>query len=417
MGELDRRAAPIDCEMVAAELERNDELDLVGGVSYVAGLGSGSYRAKKFDGYVAAIREAAHQRRLIEIGNTIAERAFEQQKPDQILAYVLGEMRKLQSDNGQPADAPPILSLDELLEVETPMEKMFFDTFPVPAQGLTLMTGASKGGKTVLATQLAIAVASGKPLFDYYRVVETGPVLFVERDDPKGPAALKGQIRLAGCISGTPLYTTGAAPEGFGPAMIEWLDEKITKPSLKLVILDSYTAIRAALTGGADIVKLERAELELLDDLGKRHGCAIVLIHHGSKSAADLDWTLSPAGSFAMFAGAEALCHVSRFADADGDPERLVRIRGRHSSDLYLALRFTTETLGYEFVLDGTAATMFPLIRQLQGEFKTDPFTVKALMDATGFSKAHAYRQIDRLRRADALVRLDGNEYKLAVRV
>jgi RecA-family ATPase len=327
-----------------------------------------------------------------------------------------GPIKEAKKD-GTKSKPPRILTCDELLETEAPMEKMLFDTFPVPAAGLTLVVGASKGGKTVLGTQLSIAAATGNSLFDYYRVLEKGPVLIVERDDPRGPVALKTQIKLGGCTVGTPLYTTGESPEGFGPAMIEWLEEQITKLSLKLVVLDSYTAIRAERRGSSDIVKIERAELERLDSLGKRHGCAIILIHHGSKSAADLDWTMSGSGSFAMFAAAEALCHVSRFVDGDGDPERLVRIRGRHSSDLYLALRFQKQTLGYEYVLEGGAAPLYPLLRRISGEFQKEPFTIKMLMDRTELSKAHAYRQIDRLRRADAVAKLEGNEYVLAVRL
>jgi RecA-family ATPase len=53
------------------------------------------------------------------------------------------------------------------------------------------MFGAPKSNKTLLAVQMAIAVASGNPLFDYYRVLTPGPVLLVEQDDPAGAASFK----------------------------------------------------------------------------------------------------------------------------------------------------------------------------------------------------------------------------------
>ena len=324
----------------------------------------------------------------------------------------------------QPAEPPQVLNFAELHEKETPLEKMIFDTFPIPIEGLTLIVGAPKAGKSILATQVAASVATGTSLFDCYGVQQQGPVLIVERDDPRGPLALKSQLMKLAPDPQTPIYSTGESPEGFGPAMAEWLEGQITKLELKLVVLDSYTAIRASRSGNPDIVKLERAELELLDSLAKRLGCAIVLIHHGSKSAADLDWTMSASGSFAMFAGTETLCHISRFSDMDGAPERLVRMRGRHSGDLHLALRYIKSALSYEHIVEGPAAPLFPLLHQIKTEFGNQPFTAKALYQATGHSPATGYRLITKLRHAQAIVRHDASgtekgaaEYLLAIKI
>ena len=115
-----------------------------------------------------------------------------------------------------------------------------------------------------------------------------------------------------------------------------------------------------------------------------------------------------------MSAATEAQVHVSRFPELDGAaPERLVRIRGRHSADVEMVLRFRKETLDYEHVLEGVAATLYPLLLQMRTAFGSNTFTPKGLSQATGVSRATAHRQIDRLYRAGAIEKRGFGEYSL----
>jgi Fic family protein len=115
-----------------------------------------------------------------------------------------------------------------------------------------------------------------------------------------------------------------------------------------------------------------------------------------------------------MSAATESQIFVSRFPDLDiAAPERLVRIRGRHSEDLEMVLRFRKETLDYEHVLEGGAASAYPLILQIRTAFGAQVFGAKELTHATGVSRATAHRQIDRLYRAGALQKRGFGEYCL----
>jgi hypothetical protein len=83
----------------------------------------------------------------------------------------------------------------------------------LPSTGATLMFGAPKCNKTLLAVQAGIAVASAHPLCDYYRVVEPGAVLMVEQDDPAGAASLKSILeRSAVPVAGIPFYLAAQIP-------------------------------------------------------------------------------------------------------------------------------------------------------------------------------------------------------------
>jgi hypothetical protein len=310
--------------------------------------------------------------------------------------------------------APSVLSVSQLYEMEFPPAEMLIEGM-LPLRGASMIVGAAKSGKTILAVQMAVAIAKGTALFDYYRVLKQGAVMIIEHDDPSGAGSIKTILQRAGVTKNVPIYVVERMPFEFGPEFLAWLEEQIRSLSLRLVVLDSYTSLRGSRGKGIDIVKAEQSELGRLDDLAKRTGCASGLIHHGSKGSAGMDWSEKAAGTFAMSAATESQIHVSRFSDLEGKaPERLIRTRGRHSADLEMVLRFREDTLDYEHVLEGGASTFYPAVVQIRTGFGKEPFTPKNLTHQTGVAIATAHRQIGRLYQAGVLVKRGYGEYFLA---
>jgi hypothetical protein len=314
-------------------------------------------------------------------------------------------------------DAPRVLSVSDLLDLDVPAPEMLFEGMPVPMRGASLLVGAAKSGKTLLAIQKAIAVASGVALFGHYRVLNPGPALIVEQDDPAGEASIKAILERCRVHRDLPLYVVPLVSYSFGPKLLEWIESKATELAVRFLVLDSYTSLRGSRGAGVDIVKAEQYELTSLDTLAKKLGSAFEIVHHASKGSAALDWSEKAAGTFAMSAATEAQIHVSRFAELDcAAPERLVRVRGRHSTDVEMVLRLRTETLDYEQVLEGGAASLYPLLLQIQTDFEHNSFGPKELSQAIGVSRATAHRHISALYRAGALQKRAFGEYTLAVR-
>jgi hypothetical protein len=307
---------------------------------------------------------------------------------------------------------PVILSVADLMALEVTPPSMLIEGI-LPASGASLMFGAPKSNKTLLAVQMAIAVASGHPLFDYYRVLTPGPVMIVEQDDPAGAASLKDILRRSPVpVDGIPFYLAPRVPFTFGLEFLEWLEGQIGGRELRFIVLDSYTALRESRSAGVDIVKAEQNDLTMMDELAKRTGCAMAIIHHDSKGSAGLDWSSKAAGTFAMSAATEAQIHISRFAELDSNaPQRLVRVRGRHLEGIEMVLSFRKESLDHEHILEGGAAPLYPLVLQLQTTFGTRTFGPKELCQATGVSRATAHRQIDRLCRTGVMAKRGFGEY------
>jgi hypothetical protein len=316
----------------------------------------------------------------------------------------------------EPAVVPPaVLTVADLMALDIPAHQMLIEGM-VPMRGASLIVGEPKSGKTLLAVQAAIAVASGTPLLRNYRVFQQGAAMMIEQDDPAAATSVKQILGLSPVpVTGIPFLLLPKVQFTFGLELIAFLEHEITSRSLRLLVLDSYTALRGPRVKGIDIVKAEQEDLTQLDALAKRTNCAILIVHHGSKGSAGLHWTQQAAGTFAMAAGTESQIFISRFAELDGAvPERLVRIRGRHSEDLEMVLRFRKETLDYEHVLEGGAAPLYTLILQLRNTFGADSFGAKELSHGTGVSRATAHRQIDRLYRVGALAKRAYGEYVLA---
>lgn len=307
-----------------------------------------------------------------------------------------------------------VLDVAEILALKVSPPSMLVEGF-IPSAGASLIFGAPKSNKTLVSVQIGIAVAGNQAVFDYYRVLEPGAVLMIEQDDPAGAASIQQILGLSPVpVEGIPFYLAPRLPFTFGLELIAWLENEIVTRKLRLVILDSYTALRGSRGSGTDIVKAEQHDLSMLDEMGKRTACAILIIHHDSKGSASLNWAQKAAGTFAMASSTEAQIHISRYADLDGNaPERLLRVQGRHLEGMEMVLRFRKDTLDHEHVMEGGAAVLYPLIRQIRNELGSQTFGPKELSQAIGISRATGGRYIERLYRADVLSKRGFGAYSL----
>lgn len=324
----------------------------------------------------------------------------------------LKEWLGLEWQDGAARQQPPPRKTPRVLPASEPVEQLRSQVIPgavaqieecLPSPGLVLLVGESKSGKTVLGMQMVMTCANQLSLFDNYSAKQANG-LIVEWDDRRGKASIKEFVeRTRASRSNQPIgYSvneqidldfTLADPE-FAP----WLRKLIQKHQAKVVLLDSYTALRGFHSGGRDVVKVEAAELLLLHQLALEMNCAVLLIHHTSKGSAHLDRHSRAAGSFAMQAVSEAQIVVERFRDlSEADPMRLVSVRGRHLRGTQMALRFREESLDFDWVLDGPAAEEFPRLRLLLHAFRGKSFSAADVTKEIGWAKTQVYGLMSRL--------------------
>lgn len=315
-----------------------------------------------------------------------------------------------------PPPPPRVISLSELSKMQLPTASYLIESV-ITKPGAWCLIGAQKAGKTVFAVQMALSYHVGEAFLENYRMLESGSALMIEQDDPNGLASLR-EITERSTIRKDPqkFFTVENASFVLGEGFIEWLEREIRSRGIGLVVLDSYTAMRASHQRGSDIVKVEATDFGLLDRLAKRTGCVIIILHHDSKTAASLDWTQRGAGTYAIGMATEGQIYISRFGELPGTaPERLVQVRGRHTKGLELVIRFREETLSYDFVLDGGAAPLFPILLHLKKAFGVQAFGPKALSQDLGMARSSAHRYLGRLLAAGAIKRCGFGDYRLSL--
>jgi DnaB-like helicase N terminal domain/AAA domain len=394
---------------VADELTSRGELESCDGLAYLCELDGHTPGLPNLDGYIRIVKGKADLRRII----AQADLTMKQAACGEYLAEELidsgGVAYKRLAESIAAQRAPEVLGYDDLITLKQPETKHIFEGFPLPARGAVLKVGAPKTGKTVLTVQTAVAIASGKPLLDNYRVLVTGPAMIIEQDDPDGKYSIADILQRSWKGGPIPVFVVPKVSFSFGPAFIDWLEKEIDDRSLKFVAIDSYTALRGLRNTGVDIVKAEQNELRMLDELAKSKNVALDVLHHESRTGAARHWTQRGGGTFAMTGATEAQIHMARFGDEEGGNERLIRVQGRRARDVHMVLRFREETLSYEFLYEGFAAELFPQLEQLHHLFGERSFTAPELVQQTGVARATGYRHLDRLRKAGAVYRAGGD--------
>jgi predicted transcriptional regulator len=173
--------------------------------------------------------------------------------------------------------------------------------------GLTLLIGKPKVGKSTLARSIALAVALGRPILG--RQVRQGLVLMLthHREDP--PAAVREHLLKMGVREGddVPLYIADGVRTLND--IVSWVEAN--RPAL--IVIDTI-ARYMSLDDVNDYVKVLSA-LEPLQDIARRHGTAVLALHHAPKTGDDRETIDSPLGSTALAGSADIVMRYRRTGD------------------------------------------------------------------------------------------------------
>jgi hypothetical protein len=240
---------------------------------------------------------------------------------------------------------PVILTAPELMALELPEPRWAVPTL-LP-EGLTVLVGRPKIGKSWVALGLALAVASGGPALGSIGVA-AGDVLYLALED--SPKRL--QQRLSAVLSdGRPparLHLARTWPKGGVAEVAAWLDGH---RRARLVIVDTLARFRPPTRGHDRGFDQDYADLEGLQQLAIRHQVAVLVLHHLRKLDAS-DWVDQVSGTLGLAAAADGLLGLFR---ARGESEAELKVTGRDLEERELGLRFDAHA--GTWVLLGEAAT------------------------------------------------------------
>ncbi len=237
-------------------------------------------------------------------------------------------------------------SASELMATEFPAIKWAVDG--VLAEGLNLLAGSPKVGKSWLTLGIAVAVGSGGRAIGKVEV-ERGEVLYLALEDP--PRRLKRRLELMlgdePAPAGLDFWTAcSRLPDG-ADEIRRWLDQH---PAARLVVVDVFAKLKApsdARTGAYEADYASTLELKRIAD---EYGVCVVMVHHTRKATAD-DWTDSISGTNGLAGGADGLLVLRR---QRGAAAAELLVTGRDVEESTHALSFAPD-LGAWSLLDGPA--------------------------------------------------------------
>src|SRR5215217_3182772 len=210
-------------------------------------------------------------------------------------------------------NAPETMTAAELMDMEfDPTRWVVPDVLP---EGLSLLVGKPKKGKSWMALGMCEAVAAGGVALGTRRV-EQGDTLYLALEDNNKRLKKRLQKVLNGAAAPDNMHLRTEWPrldEGGAEALDAWLTEH---PDARLVVIDTLARIRKE-GRGQNIYAEDYAALEQLLPLASKHGVAIVVVHHLRKMAASdpLDEISSSTG---LTAGVDGFLILRRTVGSKG---------------------------------------------------------------------------------------------------
>ena len=179
----------------------------------------------------------------------------------------------------------------------TPLRYTIEEILPA---GLTLFSGDSKVGKSLMAVNMCVAVSKGEPFLGY--PTNKGTVLYLALEDTESRIqrrvfSLTDTLDENFCFSNERY----SLDDGLIEAMEEFIKER---PETNLIVIDVLQYIRPNSKGG-NMYKEDYNDMILLHEFTQRHSnLSLVLIHHTNKSSTS-DQFKASSGSTALVGAAD----------------------------------------------------------------------------------------------------------------
>jgi hypothetical protein len=284
-----------------------------------------------------------------------------------------------------PRKRPTLTSGAKLLDMQ--FEPVRYVVPNYIAEGATILAGRPKLGKSWLALEMAIAVATGGTCLGGVEC-EQGDVLYLalednlrrlqSRMDRLMPAGTRGPANLD--------FATewARANDGGLEDIRQWLVEH---NNARLVIVDVLAQFRPARGGKEQLYDSDYGAVKALQALAMEFGVAIVIIHHTRKGGSDGDAFEKVSGTLGLSGAAD----TTLILDRDGNGCTIYG-RGRDIPEIETAVSFDRDTCKWAIL--GQAAEVRKtderkaILRAL--EEAEGPMSVKDIMLATESTNRNA---------------------------
>jgi DNA-binding transcriptional ArsR family regulator len=295
-------------------------------------------------------------------------------------------------------------SLQGLRERET--EELHWVIPQLLPEGLTILAGPPKVGKSWLALRASLHVACGTSLFDQpalpagpvlYLALEDSPTRFRDRVDRVLGKEQAPELFQYGLKSGTTLLTRG---------LLKFRGYMRDHPGTRLIVIDTLGAAR----GSQGSYQSEYELMHELQQFAHEYHVAVLLVHHTRKQKSE-DTFDQVLGSQGLTGAADTTLVLTRRRTSH---ETLLHVTGRDVEEQDLVLRFLPETCTWESLGNAHERVMsqerMEVLELLGDGRKMTPIEIARELGKKGETMR---MQLSRMREAGLIVRTMKGEYRL----
>ncbi len=196
-------------------------------------------------------------------------------------------------------------------------------------EGVTILSGKAKLGKSWLALGLCVAVATGGYALGN-KPVEQGESLYLALEDNERRLQDRLITLLTGSSAPDTLHLATEWPRfndgGIG-AVDAWLEDH---PATRLVVVDTLKKVRPRTGGNRNIYDVDYEALEPLVPLAAEHNTAVLVVHHNNKMVDPDDPFDSISGSTGLTGGVDGVLILNR---ERGQADAFLYVDGRDIKD------------------------------------------------------------------------------------
>jgi hypothetical protein len=282
----------------------------------------------------------------------------------------------------------------------------------MPLTGLIVLAGRPKLGKSYLALNLSIAIATKGKFASYFDMAYPGAVLYMALEDNRERMYSRMEA-LCGPQSSWPenLGFVYKGPRMDNGRLVQELSQWVESVDIpRLIVVDIFARVRSRARSNADLYQADYDEVTELSDFAMAHGVSVIIVTHLNKNYADVDSAMDAVMGTTGITGGVSAGYVMSWAGMDG-VDATLSISGKDVPSWTLAL----ERIALDGHIDWKALGDFDQIGQsdsrkevLQTLYTWDGQGPKPseLRETLGRSKNTFNKLVVRMR-TDGLIKLD----------
>ncbi|MEP6742132.1 MAG: AAA family ATPase, partial [bacterium] len=329
--------------------------------------------------------------------------------PREVVSEIAGRESRLQQAARRKAVVQSVPAPNKIRSAKELMALVFPEPkWAIPGllpEGVNILAGRPKLGKSWLALNIAVAVASGGRAVGAIEV-EGGDVFYLALED--GERRLQDRLRTTlagGAVPENLSFVTvwEKFDEGGLPKLREWL---VGHPNARLIIIDTLKRVRPHERMNSRLYDGDYDAIGPLGDLAREFGVCVVVVHHTRKADSEDPLDLV-SGSLGLTGAADGVLVLKR---ARGQADAVLHATGRDFEDKEIALRWDAALTTWRMLGDASEFKRSNERQELIDLFKAEckPLAPKAVSDILDRDRS-AIRKLLWTMARDGELHADGN--------